>query len=75
MIQLTGHGLMLRDVWEIAHRRGSGEFSDYAHANVLTRAFFGVRPEVVEPFITVLNGGLLSEIPNKGFVGTSGNLV
>ena len=68
MIQLMGHDLTPHNVSGVAHRRGSCEFSDSAHANAFARVFFGVRHGVVER-------GLLPGIPIEGFIFTGGDLV
>lgn len=43
-------------------------------ANVLAKGFSGVRLEVVELLLTMLNRGILPRIPAKGSVGASGDL-
>jgi histidine ammonia-lyase len=40
----------------------------------LARGFSGVRPEVVEAMVTLLNAGVYPLIPSKGSVGASGDL-
>ena len=43
-------------------------------ANVLARGFSGVRPELIELLIAMLNAGVHPVIPEKGSVGASGDL-
>jgi histidine ammonia-lyase len=43
-------------------------------ANVLAKGFSGVRPELVELLIALLNAGVHPVIPEKGSVGASGDL-
>ena len=43
-------------------------------ANSLARGYSGVRPELIELLIGMLNGGLLPCIPSRGSVGASGDL-
>lgn len=43
-------------------------------ANVLARGFSGVRPELVEFLVAMLNAGVTPVIPEKGSVGASGDL-
>ncbi len=43
-------------------------------ANVLLRPTSGVRPELVEALIAMLNGGVLPLVPEQGSVGASGDL-
>jgi histidine ammonia-lyase len=43
-------------------------------ANVLARGFSGVRPEVVERLLDLLNHGVHPVIPEQGSVGASGDL-
>lgn len=43
-------------------------------ANVLTKGFSGVRPEVVELLVGLLNHGIHPTIPEQGSVGASGDL-
>jgi histidine ammonia-lyase len=40
----------------------------------LARGFSGVRPDVVDAMVTMLNAGVLPCIPSKGSVGASGDL-
>jgi histidine ammonia-lyase len=43
-------------------------------ANVLAKGFSGVRPEVLELLVAMLNTGVTPVIPEKGSVGASGDL-
>lgn len=43
-------------------------------ANVLLRPTSGVRPELVEALVAMLNGGVLPLVPEQGSVGASGDL-
>ena len=43
-------------------------------ANVLAKGFSGVRPELVELLVAMLNAGVTPVIPEKGSVGASGDL-
>jgi histidine ammonia-lyase len=43
-------------------------------ANVLAKGFSGVRPELVELLVAMLNTGVTPVIPEKGSVGASGDL-
>jgi histidine ammonia-lyase len=43
-------------------------------ANVLLRPTSGVRPELVEALIAMLNAGILPVVPEQGSVGASGDL-
>jgi histidine ammonia-lyase len=43
-------------------------------ANVLAKGFSGVRPELVELLVAMLNSGVTPVIPEKGSVGASGDL-
>jgi histidine ammonia-lyase len=43
-------------------------------ANVLLRPTSGVRPELVDALIAVLNAGILPVVPEQGSVGASGDL-
>ncbi len=43
-------------------------------ANVLLRPTSGVRPELVEALIALLNAGLVPAVPEQGSVGASGDL-
>ena len=44
-------------------------------ANVLVKGFSGVRPELVEYLVKMVNGDVLPVIPMQGSVGSSGDLV
>ncbi|MCC6543123.1 MAG: aromatic amino acid lyase, partial [Nitrospirae bacterium] len=46
-----------------------------ARANALIRGYSGIRVEVVELLLYVLNKNVLPEIPSEGSVGASGDLV
>ncbi len=43
-------------------------------ANVLARGHSGIRPETVELLVSMLNRGVVPQIPSKGSVGASGDL-
>jgi histidine ammonia-lyase len=43
-------------------------------ANVLLRATSGVRPELVEALVAMLNAGVVPVVPEQGSVGASGDL-
>ncbi|HET8834967.1 MAG TPA: histidine ammonia-lyase [Gemmatimonadales bacterium] len=43
-------------------------------ANVLLRATSGVRPELVEALVAMLNAGVIPVVPEQGSVGASGDL-
>jgi histidine ammonia-lyase len=43
-------------------------------ANVLLRPTSGVRPELVDALVELLNGGVLPVVPEQGSVGASGDL-
>jgi histidine ammonia-lyase len=43
-------------------------------ANVLLRPTSGVRPELVEALVALLNGGIMPLVPEQGSVGASGDL-
>jgi histidine ammonia-lyase len=45
-----------------------------ARANALARGYSGIRPEVVDLLVAVLNRDILPEIPCEGSVGASGDL-
>ncbi len=65
-----------------SHAAGVGQFfSDeivraimLLRANVLALGHSGVRPELVELLISMLNAGIIPLIPEKGSVGASGDL-
>lgn len=44
-------------------------------ANALAKGYSGVRPEVVEMLLSLLNKGVVPSVPSKGSVGSSGDLV
>jgi len=46
-----------------------------ARANAMARGYSGVREELIELLLTLLNRGVLPEIPSEGSVGASGDLV
>ncbi len=66
----------------LSHAAGVGEpLPDEAvrgmlllRANTLARGFSGVRPELVEALLTLLNRDILPVIPSRGSVGASGDL-
>ena len=43
-------------------------------ANTLARGYSGIRPEVVELILEMLNRGVLPVVPRRGSVGASGDL-
>ena len=43
-------------------------------ANVLLRPTSGVRPELVDALVAMLNGGIVPAVPEQGSVGASGDL-
>lgn len=43
-------------------------------ANTLARGYSGVRPELIDLLIAMLNGDLLPVVPSRGSVGASGDL-
>lgn len=65
-----------------SHAVGVGEAADKAtvraamllRANSLARGFSGVRPELVEHLISLLNAGVTPVVPQLGSVGASGDL-
>jgi len=46
-----------------------------ARANTLARGYSGIREELIDLLLAVLNKNLLPEIPSEGSVGASGDLV
>lgn len=66
----------------ISHAVGMGDPMDETvvritmllRANSLSRGFSGVRPELVEAFISLLNAGITPQVPELGSVGASGDL-
>src|SRR5512137_1434322 len=44
-------------------------------ANALAKGFSGVRPELVEMLLKMLNAGIVPSVPRQGSVGASGDLV
>ncbi|GAB6262463.1 histidine ammonia-lyase [Photobacterium sp. R1] len=66
----------------LSHAAGIGEFMDDATVrlmmvlkiNSLSRGFSGIRPEVVNALITLVNAEVYPCIPKKGSVGASGDL-
>ena len=66
----------------ISHSVGVGERLDeevvrtamLLRANSLTRGFSGIRPELVEAIIALLNAGITPVVPELGSVGASGDL-
>jgi histidine ammonia-lyase len=66
----------------LSHAAGTGNFMQ-PHAvrllmvlkiNSLARGFSGVRPQVIEALIALVNAGVTPAIPEKGSVGASGDL-
>ena len=47
---------------------------DAARANVLLRPTSGVRPELVDALVALLNAGVVPLVPEQGSVGASGDL-
>ncbi|MCJ2163342.1 MULTISPECIES: aromatic amino acid ammonia-lyase [unclassified Pseudodesulfovibrio] len=66
----------------LSHSVGAGEPMDETvvrvtmllRANSLARGYSGVRPELVEAFINMLNAGITPQVPELGSVGASGDL-
>ncbi|WP_193162758.1 histidine ammonia-lyase [Microbulbifer hainanensis] len=66
----------------LSHAAGTGNFMDEATVrllmvlkiNSLSRGFSGVRPQVIEALIKLVNAGVFPAIPEKGSVGASGDL-
>ncbi|MEW5249531.1 histidine ammonia-lyase [Microbulbifer discodermiae] len=66
----------------LSHAAGTGDFMDEATVrllmvlkiNSLARGFSGVRPQVIEALIQLVNAGVFPAIPEKGSVGASGDL-
>lgn len=66
----------------LSHAVGVGEPMDETvvritmllRANSLARGYSGVRPELVEAFINLLNAGITPQVPELGSVGASGDL-
>ena len=66
----------------LSHASGLGEPLDgevvrgmlLLRANTLARGYSGVRPQVVEALIALLNSGVLPIVPSRGSVGASGDL-
>jgi histidine ammonia-lyase len=46
-----------------------------ARANALARGYSGIREELIDLLLALLNHGVLPEIPSEGSVGASGDLV
>jgi histidine ammonia-lyase len=44
-------------------------------ANALAKGYSGVRPEIVDFLLKLLNNGIMPIIPSQGSVGSSGDLV
>lgn len=66
----------------LSHAAGTGNFMSEATVrllmtlkiNSLARGFSGVRPEVIDALIKLVNAGVYPAIPEKGSVGASGDL-
>ncbi|WP_308365189.1 MULTISPECIES: histidine ammonia-lyase [unclassified Microbulbifer] len=66
----------------LSHAAGTGNFMDEATVrllmvlkiNSLARGFSGVRAELIEALIKLVNAGVFPAIPEKGSVGASGDL-
>ncbi|WP_346838002.1 histidine ammonia-lyase [Microbulbifer sp. SAOS-129_SWC] len=66
----------------LSHAAGTGDFMNEATVrllmvlkiNSLSRGFSGVRPQVIEALIKLVNAGVFPAIPEKGSVGASGDL-
>jgi histidine ammonia-lyase len=66
----------------LSHAAGIGEFMDsdtvrllmVLKINSLARGYSGIRREVIERLITLVNAGVFPAIPKKGSVGASGDL-
>ncbi len=66
----------------LSHATGVGEYIDNATVslililkiNALSRGISGIRREVIEFLLTMLNNDILPAIPEKGSVGASGDL-
>ena len=66
----------------LSHAAGLGEPLDdeavrgmlVLRANTLARGYSGVRPEVIEALIALLDAGVLPVVPSRGSVGASGDL-
>ncbi len=67
----------------LSHCSGTGEFLPpevvrammLLRANVLVKGHSGVRPELVDYLVRMVNGDVLPLIPRQGSVGSSGDLV
>ena len=46
----------------------------FLRANELARGYSGVRPELIEAMVTMINAGVAPVIPSRGSVGASGDL-
>jgi histidine ammonia-lyase len=65
-----------------SHAAGTGVILDFSvvrammllRANTLAKGFSGVRPEVVETLLALLNQGVYPKVPSKGSLGASGDL-
>jgi histidine ammonia-lyase len=44
-------------------------------ANALAKGYSGVRPDIVEMLVKMLNAGIVPSVPSQGSVGASGDLV
>ncbi|WP_445360869.1 histidine ammonia-lyase [Microbulbifer sp. EKSA005] len=66
----------------LSHAAGTGNFMSEATVrllmvlkiNSLARGFSGVRPQVIEALMQLVNAGVYPAIPEKGSVGASGDL-
>ncbi|KUJ83767.1 histidine ammonia-lyase [Microbulbifer flavimaris] len=66
----------------LSHAAGTGAFMSEATVrllmvlkiNSLARGFSGVRPQVIEALMQLVNAGVFPAIPEKGSVGASGDL-
>ncbi|AMX03681.1 histidine ammonia-lyase [Microbulbifer thermotolerans] len=66
----------------LSHAAGTGDFMDEATVrllmvlkiNSLARGFSGVRAELIDALIQLVNAGVIPAIPEKGSVGASGDL-
>lgn len=47
----------------------------FSRANSLSRAYSGVRPEVVEQLCSMINQDIVPQVPLRGSVSASGDLV
>lgn len=84
-VDLSVKAEQLSDLQEnliVSHAVGAGEPMDETvvrvtmllRANSLSRGFSGVRPELVEAILDMLNAGITPVVPELGSVGASGDL-